>query len=75
MHSHLTGKGKNGFISKHSLVQHHQHQELAAKIAKAARGEKCQGSYWEKDDGDLASGDDITVCVITLSKIQAALKR
>ena len=75
VHSHLTGKGKNGFMSKTHLVQHHQHQELAAKIAKAARGDKCQGSYWEKEDGDLASGDDITVCVITLSKIQAALKR
>ena len=66
------GMAKNGYPEAKITSQQ---QELAAKICLAARGSKLSGAYWEKEDGDLASGDDISVCVINLAKIQSILKK
>ncbi len=34
------------------------------------RGDKVPDLYWEKKNGELASGDDITVLVANLAKIR-----
>ena len=41
------------------------HTRMAKQLVQLARGEKKEG-FWEKDDGSLASGDDISVFVIPL---------
>ena len=41
--------------------------QMAKNLVQLARGEKKEG-YWEKQDGSLASGDDISVFVIPLEK-------
>ena len=40
--------------------------KMAKKLVEVARGEKKHG-FWEKLDGNLASGDDISVFVIPLA--------
>ena len=40
---------------------------MAKHLVQLARGEKKEG-YWEKHDGSLASGDDISVFVIPVDK-------
>ena len=37
------------------------------------RGEKVPDMYWEKRNGELASGDDISVFVVDVSKIRSFL--
>ena len=39
--------------------------QMAKHLVQLARGQKKEG-YWEKPDGSLASGDDISVFVIPL---------
>ena len=41
------------------------HTQMAKHLVELARGEKKEG-FWEKGDGSLASGDDISVFVIPL---------
>ena len=41
------------------------HTQIAKHLVQLARGQKKEG-YWEKADGSLASGDDISVFVIPL---------
>jgi hypothetical protein len=35
------------------------------------RGDKVPDMYWEKSNGELASGDDITVILVDMNKIKA----
>ncbi len=51
-------------------------QALARELVLGARGNLVpQEMYWEKKDGDLASGDDITAIVIKLDNVKKTLKR
>lgn len=44
-------------------------QKLAQHLTLEARGEKTTDGYWEKKNGDLASGDDISCLAIPISKV------
>ncbi len=44
-------------------------QELASHLVERARGTRPRPeTYWEKADGNLASGDDITAMVVNLKE-------
>ena len=45
--------------------------KMAKKLVELARGEKKDG-FWEKVDGNLASGDDISVFIIPLANCVSA---
>ena len=47
--------------------------QLAKQLVQLARGEKKEG-FWEKDDGSLASGDDISVFVIPVENFHNSSK-
>ena len=48
-------------------------QEIAKRLVLCARGERVPDMYWEKKNGDLASGDDITVLTISLKEMLAII--
>ena len=50
-----------------------RHTQMAKHLVQLARGEKKEG-YWERADGSLASGDDISVFVIPLEHFQISEK-
>ena len=43
--------------------------QMAKHLVQLARGQKKEG-YWEKEDGSLASGDDISVFVIPVESFR-----
>ena len=43
--------------------------QMAKHLVQLARGQKKEG-YWEKEDGSLASGDDISVFVIPVDSFR-----
>ena len=45
------------------------HTQMAKHLVQLARGQKKEG-YWEKEDGSLASGDDISVFVIPVENFK-----
>jgi len=46
-------------------------QIIARKLVLASRGDRLPDTYWEKKNGDFASGDDISVLVISLKEIMS----
>ena len=39
------------------------------KLVLASRGERVPDMYWEKKNGDYASGDDISVITVSLKEV------
>ena len=49
-------------------------QKLVRNLVIAARGHQTPDGYWEKKNGDLASGDDISCLAVPIAKIKEFLE-
>ena len=45
------------------------------KLVLMARGDRLPDMYWEKKNGDLASGDDISVLTVSLKDALSIINR
>jgi len=63
----------------HSFFQgsskHTSSIEMAKGLVMEARGHQVPDGFWEKKNGDLASGDDITCITVAISDVKQALMK
>ncbi|XP_023340110.1 protein phosphatase 1H [Eurytemora carolleeae] len=69
----VTNKEAGDIVRQQATQGEIVYTNLAKRLVERARGERKDG-FWEKEDGNLASGDDISVFVIPIHKFMSFKK-